>query len=215
MICDSPVEPVVSCATGAVLSANVSMGTRPPPPPPPPPPPKVEIDRDAPRLLEVSFGEGRLGLGLSDAPGSSRGSSARGSARALLGSQKPILGSPSPQKPMLGSSRVKSSASPSPRPKPKPREIAISREKEIAISRDKEMAISRDKEMQLVEALPANLRVDHLLLGREIRRDRGASAAGGHGILRARRREASRKRQGKALGGSWERGTGNLDEAMA
>ena len=92
----------------------------------------------------------------------SRGSSARGSARALLGSQKPILGSPSPQKPILGSSIVKSSASPSPRPKPKPkpREIAISREKEIAISREKEMAISREKEMQLVEALHANLPVE-------------------------------------------------------
>eukprot|EP00900_Chrysochromulina_parva_P002273 jgi/Chrpa1/12046/Chrysochromulina_OHIO_Genome00012477-RA len=41
----------------------------------------------------------------------SRGNSARHSARALLGNQKPILGSPSPQKPILGSSRAKSSAS--------------------------------------------------------------------------------------------------------
>ena len=41
----------------------------------------------------------------------SRGNSARRSARALLGNQKPILGSPSPQKPILGSSRAKSSAS--------------------------------------------------------------------------------------------------------
>jgi hypothetical protein len=49
----------------------------------------VEIDRDAPKLLKVSFGEGRLGLGLSDAPGSGGGvvvsEVAAGSAAALAG----------------------------------------------------------------------------------------------------------------------------------